>query len=45
VDICAAKEQGNNVLWATSLPGKYAPESAGRLIADWIENVLSEERQ
>ena len=42
VDICAAKELGSNVLWATSLPGKYAPESAGRLIADWIENILFE---
>ena len=42
VDICAARTLGSNVLWATSLPGKYAPESAGRLIADSIERVLSE---
>ena len=33
IDICAARELGTNVLWASSLPGKYAPESAGRLIA------------
>lgn len=43
VDICAAKELGANVLWATSLPGKYAPDSAGRLIADCIETILREE--
>lgn len=43
VDICAARSLGSNVLWATSLPGKYAPESAGRLIAHSIEEALSEE--
>ena len=43
VDIRAAKELGSNVLWATSLPGKYAPHSAGRLIADWIEKALDRE--
>ena len=43
VDICAAKELGSNVLWATSLPGKYAPESAGKLIAEWIEKTLARE--
>lgn len=40
VDICAAKELGSNVLWATSLPGKYSPESAGMLIANRIENMF-----
>ena len=43
VDIRSAKELGSNVLWATSLPGKYAPHSAGGLIADWIEKVLESE--
>jgi len=43
VDICAAKELRANVLWATSLPGKYAPESAGRLIADCVGEILREE--
>ena len=40
VDICAAKELGTNVLWATSLPGKYAPVSAGRLIASCVDDIL-----
>ena len=43
VDICAAKELGSNVLWATSLPGKYAPLSAGYLIADCVDRILREE--
>ncbi|MBQ2999999.1 MAG: hypothetical protein IJD64_06020 [Clostridia bacterium] len=43
VDICAAKELRANVLWATSLPGKYAPESAGRLIASCVGEILREE--
>ena len=40
VDIGAAKMLGSNVLWATSLPGKYAPISAGKLIASRIEDAL-----
>ncbi len=36
VDICAARELGTNVLWASSLPGKYAPYSAGTLIAECV---------
>lgn len=43
VDICAAKELGVNVLWATSLPGKYAPLSAGELIADCVDEILRRE--
>lgn len=43
VDICAAKELGSNVLWATSLPGKYAPVSAGNLIASCVNSILLEE--
>lgn len=43
VDICAAKELGSNVLWATSLPGKYAPKSAGELIAACVNRLLWEE--
>ncbi len=43
VDICAAKELGVNVLWATSLPGKYAPISAGELIADCVDEILRQE--
>lgn len=43
VDICAAKELGSNVLWATSLPGKYAPASAGKIIAQCVGNILESE--
>ncbi len=43
VDICAAKELGANVLWATSLPGKYAPLSAGELIASCVHDILRRE--
>ena len=40
IDIVAAKELGANVLWATSLPGKYAPVSAGELIACCVDDIL-----
>ena len=43
VDICAAKELGSNVLWATSLPGKYAPVSAGEGIALCVDQILRKE--
>ena len=43
VDICAAKELGSNVLWATSLPGKYAPVSAGEGIAACVDAILTRE--
>ena len=43
VDVLAAKELGSNVLWATSLPGKYAPTSAGELIASCVKGILAEE--
>lgn len=43
VDIRAAKELGANVLWATSLPGKYAPRSAGEIIAFCVDNILRSE--
>ena len=42
VDVCAAKELSANVLWATSLPGKYAPESAGKIISDCITSIFEE---
>ena len=43
VDIKAAKELGSNILWAASLPGKYAPVSAGTLIASCVNDILREE--
>ncbi len=36
VDIRAAREKGIRVIWALSLPGKYAPYRAGRIIAESI---------
>ena len=42
-DISAAQELGVNISWALSLPGKYAPLSAGELIADSIIQIISKE--
>ena len=42
VDVSAAKKLNSRVLWASSLPGKYAPEGAGELIADCIGDIISE---
>ena len=42
VDVSAAKKLSSKVLWASSLPGKYAPESAGKLIANCIRDIISE---
>lgn len=42
VDVSSAKKLSSKVLWASSLPGKYAPESAGELIADCIIKIISE---
>jgi len=36
IDVDAASAQGHTVIWALSLPGKYAPESAGEIIADTV---------
>ena len=43
VDIKAARELGANVIWATSLPGKYAPRSAGEMIGACVESYLQGE--
>jgi len=42
VDIRAARELGSNVSWATSLPGKYAPRSAGEIIAECVDKIIRE---
>ena len=42
VDIRAAKELGANVSWATSLPGKYAPRSAGAIVSECVQKLVSE---
>ena len=40
-DPVAAREYGIRLLWALSLPGKYAPDSAGLVLADRILALLS----
>ncbi|MGM9642117.1 MAG: dipicolinate synthase subunit DpsA [Eubacteriales bacterium] len=43
VDFLAAKERGINAVWALSLPGKYAPESAGRIIGETLLEYFERE--
>lgn len=43
IDVSAAKRLRSNVLWAASLPGKYAPESAGEIIAECVGALLERE--
>ncbi|MBQ8510034.1 MAG: dipicolinate synthase subunit DpsA [Clostridia bacterium] len=40
VDIAAAGELGHNVIWALSLPGKVAPVTAGKIIADTVSGYI-----
>ena len=43
VDFAAAKDRGIEAVWALSLPGKYAPESAGIIIADVLDELFERE--
>lgn len=43
VDFRAAREKGLNVIWALSLPGKYAPVTAGRIIGECVIDYLERE--
>lgn len=40
IEVSAARDLGSRVLWASALPGKYAPQSAGELIAECVERIL-----
>ena len=42
VDFNAAKNLGKNVIWALSLPGKYAPATAGKTLAKTIKIIMRE---
>ena len=42
VDMIAAKELGISVIWATALPGKCAPESAGIILAQTVNSILED---
>lgn len=44
VDFETASACGVKVVWALSLPGKYAPITAGQIIAGTICNILEERR-
>ena len=41
-DAAAAREYGVRLLWALSLPGKYAPDSAGAVLAEQMLLLLKE---
>ncbi len=41
IDLAAAHDLGLHTVWATALPGKYAPESAGVYLAQAVETILS----
>ena len=39
IDFQAAEALGLRAVWATALPGKYAPESAGRFLAETLISI------
>lgn len=43
VDANAAGKYGIRVIWALSIPGKYAPVTAGRIVADTVLENLKKE--
>lgn len=43
VDFAAAKEAGIRAIWALSLPGRYAPEDAGRIIGETLLELFERE--
>ncbi|MHB1154170.1 MAG: dipicolinate synthase subunit DpsA [Eubacteriales bacterium] len=42
VDMKAAEEMGHRVIWALSLPGRVAPVTSGKIIADCLIAILRE---
>lgn len=42
VDFETAKELNRRTIWALSLPGKVAPDTAGKIIKDTLINILEE---
>ena len=44
IDLASVKGlAGENVIWARGLPGQYAPESSGKLIARYVLDCLKED--
>ena len=41
VDFEAAQARGIQVIWALSLPGKTAPVTAGEIVADTVQELLT----
>ena len=42
VDFETARNLGRKVIWALSLPGKVAPDTAGDIMKETIVNILEE---
>ncbi len=42
IDRAAAERLGVRSIWGTALPGKYAPESAGRILAETVIHILED---
>jgi len=42
IDHAAAQSLGIQTVWATALPGKCAPESAGKILAETLDGILLE---
>jgi dipicolinate synthase subunit A len=40
----AAEELGLEAVWATALPGKYAPERAGQILAETVDGLIREDK-
>ena len=45
IDLIAAKELGISAIWATALPGKCAPESAGIILGQTVHSILLDASQ
>lgn len=43
IDFAAAKQAGVRAVWALSLPGRYAPEDAGRIIGETLLELFERE--
>lgn len=45
IDFASAQDLGRKVIWALGLPGKTAPVTSGEIIAETIDNMLTERRK
>ena len=42
VDFDEAKKRNMNVIWALELPGKTAPETAGRFVSETLDGIIKD---